>query len=173
MSKQRVATVSAWLLAFGAVAAALVVGCEAQDSSAPRAHVLQYAGIYYGDAHSTTFDSIELRRDGTCAAIVVGAHHEGRFEEQPAVAGRPTELACTFADETLTVALHAAWSDRYEVSVTRAGATEVLSASTAGTEELCENSGGAWRDDDRDDTGLYCTCPTGKAFIPAAGGCTL
>ena len=148
-----------------------VSAATAANIAVPRARILQFSGTYYGDADGTSFDSIELRRDGTCAAVVEGVLREGRYEERPG--DGPATVMLTLGAETLRIALATTWSARHQIAVVRSGVTETLSASTAGTEEVCETSGGAWRDDDADEaTGLYCTCPTGKAYIPSAGGCT-
>ena len=38
-------------------------------------------------------------------------------------------------------------------------------------EDLCVDSGGAWRDDDANAQGLYCDCHAPKMWIPDHGGC--
>jgi hypothetical protein len=135
----------------------------------PRPYVLQYAAVYYGGP-DTSFDWVELRRDGTFRAMVDGTAQEGRFDEE-VVAGKEPLLHFT-GDTEFAGTLHADWAAGHKLSVSRAGVTEGLRTTSVGGEEMCEASGGTWQDDDADSAGLYCTCGAGMKYIPSAGGCT-
>jgi hypothetical protein len=62
---------------------------------------------------------------------------------------------------------------RYEGDVDHHGVKATLDATfPAGGEDMCDDSGGSWTDDDPDPaTGLYCVCEAPKSFIPSLGGC--
>ena len=154
-----------------------LVGCAATDvdgeptAAEPRPYVMQYAAVYYGGPDSRSFDWLELRRDGTFTAMVDGAVHDGRYDEQETASREP---ALEFSGETDTFVgtLHADWASGHRLAVSRGGVAEVLTTTSVGSEAMCEASGGTWRDDDADTAGLYCSCALGRKYIPSAGGCT-
>jgi hypothetical protein len=160
-------------IALALLFAGLLDGCAystAPAVSEPRPYVLQYAATYYGGPDNTSFDWVELRRDGTFRAMVDGAAQEGRFDEEVG-AGKEPQLR--FAGDTeFAGALHADWAAGHKLSVSRNGVTEDLRTASVGGEEMCEATGGAWQDDDADNAGLYCTCGVGMKYIPSTGGCT-
>jgi hypothetical protein len=140
----------------------------------PSSFMLQFAGAYHGSGGAqSSFDSLELRRDGTFAAVVDGTPKTGRYQEHRASS---TTLKINFVldGESFTGTVDDAWHEVQHVEITRGTTTETLTSSwKAGTEELCDTSGGDWRDDDPDPrTGLYCVCPAAKVYIPSEGGCT-
>jgi hypothetical protein len=140
----------------------------------PIAQVLQFVGAYTGDGH---VQSLELRRNGTFVAHIDGVRKTGKFEGPHAASATngPVGLALLTHGEVFHATIPAEWSEYQHIDVTRGGATETLASPwKAGTESMCDDTGGAWTDDDPDpDTGLYCLCASPKAYIPSLGGCVL
>ncbi len=172
------------LLFYGLAASAASLGCGSapeQESvssgdDALRAHahapipeVLQYVGAYEGGG---TVSALELRRDGTFTATIDGARCSGRYEG-PHAPTTAVKIAFIAHGEAFSATVPE-WSEKQRLVVTRAGHVEtVTSAWKAGSEQICDDSGGAWTDDDPDPaTGLYCVCASPLQYIPSLGGCT-
>ena len=138
----------------------------------PIPYVLQYVGEYDGDGNGQ-FDRIEIRRDGTFIASVKGTRETGRYEG-PRAPQDPLKIAFILRGDSFAGTIYSTWNDHQKLDMTRAHLTETLTSPwSAGGEDVCDDSGGTWTDDDPDPaTGLYCVCPTPKVYIPSMGGCT-
>jgi hypothetical protein len=139
---------------------------------APISFVLQYIGTYHGDGHGE-FDALDLRRDGSFIATVDGQRKAGRYEG-PSRPTKPLKIAFILRGDSFTGTITGDWNTVQHLTIGRGTTGEVLTSSwRAGAEDLCDDSGGTWLDDDPDpETGLYCRCPSPKEYIPSAGGCT-
>jgi hypothetical protein len=147
----------------------------AATSRAPGPFLMQYVGTYKGPSGGQ-FDSLDLLRDGSFIAVVHGVRKTGRFVGPAGAHGitPPFKVAFVLGGDHFSALVTRDWNKHQLISLTRGGATEVLTSTwEAGTEEMCDHSGGTWDDDDPDpDTGLDCTCTGSEAFIPSVGGCT-
>jgi hypothetical protein len=138
----------------------------------PIPFVLQYVGVYHGDG-SGEFTSLDLRRDGTFIVTVGGERKTGRYEG-PSRPGKPVKLAFILRGDSFAGTVTGDWNTVQHLNIGRGVPSESLTSSwLAGAEDVCDDSGGKWQDDDPDPrTGLYCTCPAPEEYIPSAGGCT-
>jgi hypothetical protein len=174
------------------VALATILGCSGADSAGdsaasdeelnttsglgaahtPSPFLLQYVGVYHGDGKGQ-FSALDLRRDGTFVATVGGDRKTGRYEG-PSRPTKPLRVAFILRGDSFTGTITGDWNTVQHLNIGRGVASETLSSSwLAGAEDVCDDSGGTWWDDDPDPrTGLYCTCPAPMAYIPSAGGCT-
>lgn len=167
---------SAALLACGSAEQADPTATTSEDALRSAAHppiaqVLQYVGRYEGNG---SVSSLELRRDGTFLAVVDGARKAGRYEG-PRKPAESIKLALLARGEALSATVPGDWTAKQRVVVTHAGRSETLTSPwNAGSEQMCDDTGGAWTDDDPDPaTGLYCVCVSPKVYVPSAGGCSL
>jgi hypothetical protein len=138
----------------------------------PTAFLLQYIGTYHSDREGE-FDALDLRRDGSFIATVDGQRKTGRYEG-PSRPTKPLKIAFILHGDSFTGTITGDWNTVQHLTIGRGATEEVLTSSwRAGAEDLCDDSGGTWLDDDPDpETGLYCRCPSTKEYIPSAGGCT-
>jgi hypothetical protein len=141
-------------------------------ATAPTPYVLQYVGRYERSADGDV-DSVFLKRDGTFTATIATTAKHGVFVG-PREAKDPLVVSLVMHGDYVRGTVRANWEEmRYEIDVDHYGRkTTLYSAFPAGGEDMCDDSGGAWTDDDPDPaTGLYCVCPEAQAFIPSLGGC--
>ncbi len=135
---------------------------SAQRDAAPSAFATQFSGTYLGP---TDFAALELNRDGTYVAVRAGKVLHGRFTTD---ATRTLPLSISFAAPLAEVGTVTGYDGRLVIG----GSLLNLQRPATSDEELCDNTGGGWTDDDADPlTGLYCICPSPDLFIPASGGC--
>ena len=137
--------------------------------------LLQYVGAYDG-VPGGEFDSVDLLRDGSFIAVVQGTRKTGRFAGPSAVPDDAPSIKVAFilGGDHFTATVTKDWTEHQQISLARQGVSEILTSTwNAGNEDMCDRSGGQWDDDDPDsNTGLFCTCPAPKVYIPSAGGCT-
>jgi hypothetical protein len=139
---------------------------------APPPYVLQYVGRYERSADGDV-DSVVLKRDGTFTATVATMAKHGVFVG-PREPKDPLVVSLVMHGDYVRGTVRANWEEMgYEIDVEHYGAKTTLhSTFPAGGEDMCDDSGGSWTDDDPDPaTGLYCACPQSQAFIPSLGGC--
>jgi hypothetical protein len=138
----------------------------------PISFLLQFTGEYRGP-DGGTFDALDLRRDGSFTATVQGVRRTGRYEG-PHAPRTPLKIAFILGGDHFAGTITEDWTDHQQLHIARGGVSEILTSTwKAGTEELCDRTGGTWHDDDPDPaTHLDCTCPGPEVYIPSAGGCT-
>jgi hypothetical protein len=169
-----------------------LVGCAAADGSddassssddaltsatsgaahTPIAFLLQFTGEYRGP-EGGTFDSLDLLRDGSFIATVNGVRKTGRYEG-PHAPKTPLKISFILGGDHFTGTITEDWTEHQQLHIARGSVSEILASTwKAGSEELCDETGGKWHDDDPDPaTHLDCTCRSPEVYIPSAGGCT-
>lgn len=133
---------------------------------------LQYAGRYAPDDAASDLWSLDLYPTGEvrwASREALGV--AGVWSAEPRARSLPLELRLATATETLDLTIRT-----YDGFGTLRRGREVIPVhplATVGPDEaVCDQSRGAWTDDDPDpSTGLYCLCGPGRAYVPSAGGC--
>jgi hypothetical protein len=139
--------------------------------SPPAPFLLQYVGEY-DDASGATFSRIVLHADGTMEATSAGETVDGVFSGS----GRPGDATATAKTEdgrTIVISFASTPASDVPPQVQASIGTQTLVGPwVAGSESMCDASGGTWNDDDSDPkTGLYCTCAASDVYVPSRGGC--
>jgi hypothetical protein len=147
-------------------------------ASAPGPFLLQYVGEY-DDPSGGAFSRVVLHADGTLEASTGGETVDGIFIGS----GRPGDASASAQTQdgrsfTISFQSTPATDAPAQVQATIAFHEGSASAQTlvglwvAGSESMCDATGGTWRDDDPDaKTGLYCICAASDVFVPSRGGC--
>ncbi len=165
--QRRVLFILSWLAI--AACGAVEGGDEAEAlevaAAPPGPFTLQFTGRYEGA------EVIELKRDGSYFALTRAGVEQGHFSSPAAQRTLPLEIRLRSHGRSRK-ALVDAYDGKLRVLRGPEPESLQLSRPQASDEELCDQTGGQWTDDDPDPaTGLYCVCPAGAAFIPAKGGC--
>ena len=141
----------------------------------PLAYVLQFVGTYENAAAPTgQIRKLVLARTGRYTAWTTGktTAERGAFYSV-------SHLSDPRLETLRMVTKGLGWTAKIEgntstLTLTRSGATSTVTATgfVGPNESICDESQGAWTDDDADPaTGLYCVCPAPKVYIASAGGC--
>jgi hypothetical protein len=142
----------------------------------PIPYVLQYVGTYdNAQAAHGELASLQLLRSGRYVAKFAGSTHaeRGVFFGPSHPGASPLTLRLITTGHSFTGTIGAADLTYGAIRVTRSGvSTDLLARVPAPSESSCDDSGGAWRDDDwNPTTNLFCDCPAGAVYIPSEGGC--
>jgi hypothetical protein len=134
------------------------------------AFTLQFVGKYAAASGSAgSLSSVQIRRDGSYTAVFAsGTIERGTIDVDPT--NKQLPLTFTFSGNGHP------WTgsvQNYSDQSMHVGSQALQATTLVGpSETLCDQSGGAWTDDETDPTtGLFCVCGSGTFYIPSLGGC--
>jgi hypothetical protein len=148
-------------------------GCSSSPgtTAAPAPVLLQFADTYDVVAPSRSgMLTLTLDPQGTYEATFAhGGRESGTYtsDDGPAL---PVRAQLTDGKTAWSFAITDGAGD---MTITRGDATDTAKPEhTVGpSESLCDATGGTWKDDDSDPSGLYCACPEHTRYVPSRGGC--
>ena len=150
-------------------------------SKRPIPFVRQMAGTYYADDSDADVQMVEVRPTGRYRVTFWDGSTESGSYRGPSKVPSPLGNTAKLVFLTTGFKFTGVVADGYGTSpttltITRDGGDTHLTLDRPATadESLCDDTGGAWSDDEADPTtGLFCDCPsTAPSFIPSEGGCT-